>query len=791
MITIFKSKYLITVLLVFFITLLLINSIFTFYNDIAIVENNSLKIETETIKRRTSSIITDIIHDADLSVRGFALTKNEQLADPIKKVLKNKDSVFNNIEALLNKQRYDMTKFIEMRAVVENYLTFSMDMIQLARQDSMKQFIQLLNEDQGYEVWKKYEAFYVPLLAYEDGLNAAANEKYLSALSRNRLIQIMLMLLGMPTITYILWKLKSERNLREKFLTTLDQNNRKYIFDTGVSFDVSDWKEAVAHSIKNFQHANEFITRISAGDYVAEWTGLNQTNHSLNQINMAGNLVKMREHLKQTKIEEERRNWAVSGVAKFAEIIRNQTNFQTLGDTIISNVVKYTNSNQGSLFVVVNDENKEDVHLQLLSCYAWDKKKHTEKIVYEGQGLVGQCWQEGKSIFLTKVPVDYINITSGLGHANPRCIFIVPLKMNDKIYGVLELAAFQPYQEYEREFIEKVCETIASSIATVKVANQTKYLLEQSQQQTEAMRSHEEEMRQNMEELLATQEGIERLMKESRGNELYMRNLLDASTDSILTFDHEYKIIHCNEVARVGYLAVGIAIEKTGVNLLQLIPATERGLFKQKFDKALSGETSEMTYQSLETYYVVKYIPIRNEQREVTAVVQFSTDITNLMNAQLETKAMLQESQAQAEELRAQEEELRATMETEAQRNKDLERANSQAEAQKQMMLKIIEKLKEKEKESQAQTEELRTQEEELRAQQEELRQNMEELEATLEAEAKRGKESERNNAQLEAQKLMMTKSLEKFRHREKELLSELELKEKTITNLTKTISDN
>jgi len=243
-------------------------------------------------------------------------------------------------------------------------------------------------------------------------------------------------------------------------------------------------------------------------------------------------LIKMREHLKQTKIDDERRNWVVSGLAMFAEIIRNQSDSKKLGDTITSNIVKYTNSNQGALFVL-NDEKKDDLHLQSLSCYAWNKKKFAEKTIYEGQGLIGQCWLEGSPIFMTQVPQDYVSITSGLGQATPRCVFIVPLKVNETIYGVLELASFEPYQEYEREFIEKVCETIASSIATVKIADQTKYLLEQSQLQAEALRSQEEEMRQNMEELQATQEGMERLMRESKGSELYMKSLLDASMDSI------------------------------------------------------------------------------------------------------------------------------------------------------------------------------------------------------------------------------------------------------------------
>ncbi|AYB32035.1 GAF domain-containing protein [Chryseolinea soli] len=597
--------------------------------------------------------------------------------------------------------------------------------------------------------------------------------------------------------------------------------------------EIGEMSHAIATLMKGINARAAFALQIGNGNYTCDFTLLSSED------TMGKALLDMRENLKHNAEEEQRRNWAVSGLAKFAEIIRNQTEFQKLGDAIISNIVKYTKSNQGGLFVI-SDEDKSDVHLRLLSCYAWDKKKHVEKTIREGQGLVGQCWVEGTSIFMTQVPHDYVTITSGLGYATPRCLVLTPLKLNDAVYGVLELASFQPYQKYELEFIEKVCETIASAISTVKIAQQTASLLKQSQLQTEVMRSQEEEMRQNMEELQTTQEEMERMMKESKGQELYMRNLIDASTDSILTFDHEYKIIHFNQVARAGYRAMDIDLGKTGTNLLQLIPAEEREMFKQLFDAGLSGEAVEITYQTqLETHFIVKHIPIKNEQGKVTAVAQFSTDVTRLMQAQEETKKMLRGSQAQAEELRAQEEELRSTMEAEAQRNKDLERAGSQMEAQKQMMLKVIEKLKEKEKEA-------LSQEEELRAQQEELRQNMEELEATLDLEAKRGKEAERANAQLEAQKLMMIKHIEKFKQkelksqeqaeelrtqeeelratveaeaerikvlertnsqaeaqkqmmiesleklkkRENELLTELELKEKAIANL-RTISDN
>jgi len=539
---IFKSKNLIPALLFSFAVLLVINSVLTFYNAKTIVENNTLKIETEDIKQRTSAIIGNVVHGADLSVRGFALTKNPQLAEPIKLVLRDKDSIFNSLEALLVKQHYDIDSFRQMKATVEDYLSFSMNMIELARKDSMQQFVELLNEDRGYGVWKKYEAFCTPLFAFEKSLNDGADSKYLQALSRNRIIQMMMVLLGIPSIIYIVRKLKSENSQREQLLTALNENNRKYIFDTGTSLSHNDWKEIVANSINNFQQANDFITKISRGDYTTQWIGLDESNKALNQVNLAGNLVAMRELLKQTKTEDERRNWSVAGLAKFAEIIRNQNDFQKLGDSIISNIVKYTNSNQGGLFVL-NDENKNDVHLQLLSCFAWDKKKYVEKLIYPGDGLVGQFWQEGNPIFMTQVPSDYVTITSGLGEATPRCIFIVPLKVNDIVYGILELASFQHYLDYEQAFLIEVCEAIASSIANVKIADQTRHLLEQSQRQAQELRSQEEEMRQNIEEQQATQEEMQRKTLELESRIKAINNSSIASVE----FDLDGIILTANE----------------------------------------------------------------------------------------------------------------------------------------------------------------------------------------------------------------------------------------------------
>ena len=229
-----------------------------------------------------------------------------------------------------------------------------------------------------------------------------------------------------------------------------------------------------------------------------------------NQGILGNALVDMRTNLKLVAMEENKRSWATEGMAKFGDILRNNASgLESLSNEIIINLVKYINGNQGGVFVV-NDSNPKDKYLELTACYAWDKKKYLHSRIDEGEGLVGQAWQEGNVIYLTEVPANYIRITSGLGNSNPRSIIIIPLIVNDVTYGVIEIASFNHFEEYQIEFLKKLAESIASTISTAKINQRTKILLEQSQQQTEEMRAQEEEMRQNMEEMQATSEEAER-----------------------------------------------------------------------------------------------------------------------------------------------------------------------------------------------------------------------------------------------------------------------------------------
>jgi len=226
------------------------------------------------------------------------------------------------------------------------------------------------------------------------------------------------------------------------------------------------------------------------------------------QLTMQRNL----EELNDSRQIEERQNWTSKGIADISDLLR-QSSDEDIYNLLLRDIITYIGANQGALHLL-NEDELGDKYLEMAACYAYDRRKFVEKRIEIGQGLVGQCFLEGEMIRLKEVPKDYISITSGLGEAPPTFVVITPLKQENSVVGVLELAFFHNLEDHKTDFLVRLGETIASFITTNSLNKNTRKLLEQSQLQMEQLRAQEEEMRQNMEELQATQEEIHRKEKE-------------------------------------------------------------------------------------------------------------------------------------------------------------------------------------------------------------------------------------------------------------------------------------
>lgn len=269
---------------------------------------------------------------------------------------------------------------------------------------------------------------------------------------------------------------------------------------------------ALTHSLIS---TSEFSKEIGEGNFESEYQPMSKNDVLGNSLmQMRNSLKKARQEEEKRRLEDERRSWASNGIARFSEIMRQSgDDLKTLSYRIMSNLIDYLEATQGALFVI-NEEDDEDTSFELISAIAYGRDKFMHQQIKMGEGLVGRAAFEEKTIYLKEIPENYVKISSGLGDSNPRTILIVPVKLEDKVNGVIELISFNEFENYQIEFVEKVGENISSFISSIKINEKTANLLAESKQQSEELAAQEEEMRQNMEELQATQEEAARREEE-------------------------------------------------------------------------------------------------------------------------------------------------------------------------------------------------------------------------------------------------------------------------------------
>ncbi len=345
---------------------------------------------------------------------------------------------------------------------------------------------------------------------------------------------ILLLIISMA-VSYIFSKRISGRiNSLKEALRAMYFGNDITIQPIGVNDEIDD-TVGIAHDlIHRFKEATKFVSELSEGRLGSEFKLRSENDMlgiSFNKLKES--LIKARKEAEIRKEEDEIRNWSAQGIAMFNDILRQDNNdLKKLAYNVIKNLIQYLSANQGGFFIL-EDEHSDEPYLNLISAFAYDRQKFIQKTIKVGEGLLGNCVLEKQSVFLKEIPKDYIEITSGLGGATPRSLLIVPLKKEDQITGVIEIASFNEIKKHEIEFVEKVAESIASTLVTVKLHEQTSILLEESRKHSEEMAQQEEELRQNLEELKATQEEMARVRREEERKEKERREAEQKMIDQL------------------------------------------------------------------------------------------------------------------------------------------------------------------------------------------------------------------------------------------------------------------
>jgi len=355
-----------------------------------------------------------------------------------------------------------------------------------------------------FKLNKQFNVYYALMLEEKEIYEPFYDFVVTSIISSIVLVAIFLFLLS--NIAQILKRLSSQ--CMEVTESIIDNTYNKIFEING-----ADWEKVNAKFTELYHYLSQiniFTKELADGNLEADLNSNHQNELTQSLKLIRDNTKKTKEIEIKRKIEDEKANWVNMGLAKFGDILRaHSTDIESHCDNIIQNLVKYVNANQGGIFLI-NAKDDGQGNLQLISAFAFDTKKFLQKEIELGVGLVGTCAVEKQTIYITDIPEDYIEITSGLGEANPRCILICPIKRDEEVLGVIEMASFYNLEQHQILFVEKIMESVASTLASAKINAQTGELIHRFERQSKDMEEKEEEMKQTIEELNSTQEEIEK-----------------------------------------------------------------------------------------------------------------------------------------------------------------------------------------------------------------------------------------------------------------------------------------
>ena len=173
------------------LVLVLVNTGFLIHNNMVLKRTTVTQKQTQEIKSLTILLWNDVVRNLDMGVRGYALTKEEQMLIPYNNGLKTYDTIQSQLYTMLKEQGYPNERgFLLVKKGYDDYIEITAKMLELVKMDSLQQFKEELKQDRGLTLWKVYEKYSGEVKAYQDKLYNDATEEYQAANTRMSFIQI-------------------------------------------------------------------------------------------------------------------------------------------------------------------------------------------------------------------------------------------------------------------------------------------------------------------------------------------------------------------------------------------------------------------------------------------------------------------------------------------------------------------------------------------------------------------------------------------------------------------------
>ena len=213
---VFLRKNLLLIVTIIITSLLLVNLAFIYRSSVIIEKNKELQRQAERTKLLIPYIVAETLHGVDLGLRGYGVSKNPVFWGAYDQAIERNSVMLAAIDSLLRNQNYDLKEFNEVKDSVDSYVRFCQLMRKKIENNEHDEFIRMFNEDRGTNVVVAYHKFYKNVVDFEDKQIREAQTTYEKTIQQIFLLQILLIIISLPTLAVAIYYTKKAFLLSEK-----------------------------------------------------------------------------------------------------------------------------------------------------------------------------------------------------------------------------------------------------------------------------------------------------------------------------------------------------------------------------------------------------------------------------------------------------------------------------------------------------------------------------------------------------------------------------------------------
>ena len=192
------------------------------------------------------------------------------------------------------------------------------------------------------------------------------------------------------------------------------------------------------------------------------------------------------------------------------KVISSASTFSELTQETLNTLSRLLEVGKGALYLY----DYEDKTLNLNASFAFTKDEETSRVYALGEGIVGQVALEKKPIFLKNINLQDSYIQTGLIKEVPLNIYSFPLIHEEELYGVIELASFNEFDNLKQEFLTHAAEIISINLHSSIQNEKVKILLQISEKAQKEARDIASQLQQTNAELEEQQQLLEKQSEE-------------------------------------------------------------------------------------------------------------------------------------------------------------------------------------------------------------------------------------------------------------------------------------